>query len=293
MLRFLGLGSECVIDLAVDEQGRLRADALEAALRAIPGEPAIVLLCAGDINIGAYDRFEAIIPLAHACGAWVHVDGAFGLWANASEGFRHLLKGVEQADSWATDGHKWLNVPYDSGYAFVADSRPHRASMSLRASYLIHAEEARDPFDWNSEWSRRGRGVATYAAIRELGRRGIADLVGRCCRHAHALVTRIGALEGAEMMWEPRINQGLLRFPDPRPGATETDHDAHTDRVIAKIVETGRIFVGGTTWRGRRCMRISVCNWQTGEADVDLAVATVRDVLSGAGGTGGQGASQA
>jgi glutamate/tyrosine decarboxylase-like PLP-dependent enzyme len=280
VMRFLGLGSDCVIDLAVDEQGRLQPEALEAALRTIPGEPAIVLLCAGDINIGAYDRFDAIIPIAHAHGAWVHVDGAFGLWANASERFRHLLQGVEAADSWATDGHKWLNVPYDSGYAFVADSSAHRASMSLRASYLVHAEEARDQFDWNPEWSRRGRGVATYAALRQLGRRGIAELVERCCRHAHALVTRIGALEGAEMMWEPRINQGLLRFPDPRPGATETDHDTHTDRVIEKIVKTGRVFVGGTTWRGRRCMRISVCNWQTSEADVDTAVATVGDVLS-------------
>ena len=278
-LRFLGLGSECVQNLAVDAAGCLEPEALAAALKDVAGEPALVLLCAGDINIGAFDRFEEIIPLAHAQGAWVHVDGAFGLWVNASPKYRHLLKGVEQADSWATDGHKWLNVPYDCGYAFVADTRAHRASMSLRASYLVHAQEARDPFDWNVEWSRRGRGVATYAALRELGRNGIRELVERCCRHARGLVTGIGALAGAQMMWEPQINQGLGRFPDPSPGATEADHDARTDRVIAGIVQSGRAFVGGTTWRRRRCMRISVCNWQTSEADVAATISAVKGVL--------------
>jgi len=278
-LRFLGLGSDCVRDLAVDGQGRLLPAALEEGLAGADG-PAILLLCAGDINIGAYDRFRDLVPIARAHGAWVHVDGAFGLWANASPALRHLLDGVEDADSWATDGHKWLNVPYDSGFAFVADQAGHRASMSMRASYMVHAEEARDPFDWNPEWSRRGRGVATYAAIRELGRTGVADLVDRCCRHARALVAGMGALEGAEVMWEPMLNQGLLRFPDPAPGATETDHDAHTDAVIARIVATGKVFVGGTTWRGRRCMRISVCNWRTTEEDVAVAVEAVRSVLS-------------
>ena len=185
-LRFLGLGSGCVRNLPVNEAGCVEPETLQAALQDNAGEPTLVLLCAGDINIGAFDCFEELIPIAHAHGAWVHVDGAFGLWANASPRFRHLLRGVEQADSWATDGHKWLNVPYDCGYAFVADASAHRASMSLRASYLIHAEGARDPFDWNVEWSRRGRGVATYAAIRELGRGGIAELVDRCSRHAHA-----------------------------------------------------------------------------------------------------------
>jgi len=278
-LRHLGLGRGCVRDLPVDGLGRLEPEALRAALAQAKG-PAIVLLCAGDINIGAFDRFREVIPIARAAGAWVHVDGAFGLWAAASPALRHLLDGAELADSWATDGHKWLNVPYDSGFAFVADQAGHRASMSMRASYMVHAEEARDPFDWNPEWSRRGRGVATYAAIRELGRTGVADLVDRCCRHARALVAGMGALEGAEVMWEPMLNQGLLRFPDPAPGATETDHDAHTDAVIARIVATGKVFVGGTTWRGRRCMRISVCNWRTTEEDVAVAVEAVRSVLS-------------
>jgi glutamate/tyrosine decarboxylase-like PLP-dependent enzyme len=278
-LRFLGLGTECAQALAVDAEGRLEPATLEAALGELAGEPSLVLLCAGDINLGAFDPFDTLVPLAHAHEAWVHVDGAFGLWANASPRFRPLLKGVEGADSWATDGHKWLNVPYDCGYAFVADTQAHRQSMSLRASYLVHAEEARDPFDWNLEWSRRGRGVATYAAIRELGRKGIADLVERCCRHARSLVAGIGALEGAEVMWEPRINQGLVRFPDPAPGAEEADHDAYTDRVIAGIVASGRAFVGGTTWRGRRCMRISVCNWKTSEADVAATIGAVDEVL--------------
>ena len=278
-LRFLGLGRGSFTGLPVDGEGRVEPATLAAALAAAGDAPALVLLCAGDINTGACDDFEALVAVAHGHGAWVHVDGAFGLWANASPRYRHLLRGVGQADSWATDGHKWLNVPYDCGYAFVADAAPHRAAMSLRASYLTHAEEARDPFDWNVEWSRRGRAVATYAAIRELGRAGIADLVERCCRHAHALAAGIGAMAGAELMWEPRINQGLVRFPDPAPGATGQDHDARTDRVIAAIVDSGRAFVGGTTWRGMRCMRISVCNWRTSEADVAATLAAVAEAV--------------
>ena len=152
--------------------------------------------------------------------------------------------------------------------------------MSHRASYTIYVEDARDQIDWNPEWSRRGRGVATYAAIRQLGRRGIANLIDRSCRHAHTLVTRIGALAGAEMVWEPQVNQGLVRFFDMSPGATDADHDRRTDAVIAAIRETGEAFFGGTTWRGKRCMRVSVSNWQATDADVERAVATVRRVLS-------------
>ena len=278
-LRFLGLGHGCVTDLEADELGRLRPEALEQALAALDGAPAIVLLSAGDINMGAYDRFEEVIPIAHGHGAWVHVDGAFGLWAQASAAHRAKLRGAEGADSWATDGHKWLNVPYDSGYAFVADPVPHKAAMGLRASYMTHADDVRDQFDWNPEWSRRARGVASYAAIRELGRQGVADLVDRCCIHAKDLAAGIGAIPGANVMWAPTLNQGLIRFPDPAPGATEADHDAHTDRVIAAIVATGMAFFGGTTWRGLRCMRISVCGWRTSTADVQTAVQAVRQVL--------------
>ena len=279
-VRLLGFGTESVVDLPTDDHGRLPCDALGSALEAHADVPTIVVLQAGDLNIGAYDEFAELIPLARAHGAWVHVDGAFGLWVATSATHCHLLKGVELADSWTTDGHKWLNVPYDCGYAFVADSEAHRASMSHRASYTMYVEDARDQIDWNPEWSRRGRGVASYAAIRQLGRRGIANLVERSCRHAHTLVTRIGALTGAEVAWVPQINQGLVRFLDSSPGATDADHDRRTDAVVPAIRETGEAFFGGTTWRGKRCMRVSVCNWQTTDADVDRAVAAVQQALS-------------
>ena len=211
-VRLLGIGSDNVVDLPVNGQGRLESRDLSRGLQEHVRSPTIVLLQAGDINTGAFDPFDELIPIAHEYGAWVHIDGAFGLWAAASPKYQHLLTGVEQADSWATDGHKWLNVPYDCGYAFVADSKAHQASMSHRASYLTHDDVARDQIDWNPEWSHRGRGVATYAAIRQLGKQGVAELIERTCQHAHRLVTRIGALPGAELVWEPQINQGLVRF---------------------------------------------------------------------------------
>ncbi|HEX3742336.1 MAG TPA: pyridoxal-dependent decarboxylase [Bryobacteraceae bacterium] len=275
-LRLLGLGRGCVVDLPVDDAGRLPSAVLREALRATPGAPTIVLLQAGDLNIGAYDSFEELIPLAHEHGAWAHVDGAFGLWAAASPRYRHLLRGVERADSWATDGHKWLNVPYDCGYAFAADRDAHRAAMSHRAPYLTHAAEGRDAIDWTPEWSRRGRGVATYAALRQLGRGGVAELIERCCGHARRMVREMGVLPGAELLWEPAINQGLVRFRDPRG----LDDDAWTDRVIARVVHSGEAFFGGTTWRGKRAMRVSVCNWRTTDSDVDRAIAAVSGVLA-------------
>lgn len=278
-VRLLGLGVGNLLDLPVNDQGCLQADTLAQALAGQPNQPTIVFLQAGDVNTGAFDPFDALIPLAHRYDAWVHVDGAFGLWAAASPRYRRLVEGMEQADSWVTDGHKWLNVPYDCGYAFVAHPQAHCAAMSLRASYLPQAEEARDPIDWTPEFSRRGRGVASYAALRQLGRKGVADLIERTCRYAEQLVTRIGALDGAEMVWKPQINQGLVRFLDPRPGAGEADHDRRTDAVIAEILKTGEAFFGGTTWRGKRCMRVSVCNWQTTDGDIDRVVAAVRRAL--------------
>jgi glutamate/tyrosine decarboxylase-like PLP-dependent enzyme len=278
-VRLLGFGSDCLVSLPADDRGRLEARTLARALEARAREPMIVILQAGDLNIGAYDPFDELVPLAHKHDAWVHVDGAFGLWVNTSPRLRHLLSGARSADSWSTDGHKWLNVPYDCGYAFVAEPNAHRASLSHRASYLIHDEDARDQLDWTPEWSRRSRGVATYVAIRQLGRKGIAELVERTCRYAHELATRIGALEGAEMLWEPQINQGLVRFLDPGQDASEGDHAKRTDEIIGEIVRTGETFFGGTTWRGKRCMRISVCNWQTTDADVDRAVEAVKQVL--------------
>jgi aromatic-L-amino-acid decarboxylase len=167
-------------------------------------------------------------------------------------------------------------VPYDCGYAFVADPRPLHDAVSSHTSYRMLVGDARDQVDWNLEWSRRARGIATYAAIRGLGRRGIADLVDRCCRHAKALVTRIGALDGAEVLWEPTINQGLVRFLSARSAPTPADHDARTDEIIGRILKAGEAFFGGATWRGMRCMRVSVCNWQTSDDDVDRTVAAVQ-----------------
>jgi glutamate/tyrosine decarboxylase-like PLP-dependent enzyme len=279
-IRLLGMGLAQVEYLPADSQGQLPANALEQALQADSSTPAIVLLQAGDVNTGKYDSFETLIPIAKRHGAWVHVDGAFGLWAAASPRYRHLVKGVADADSWATDGHKWLNVPYDCGYAFIADANAHRASMSSDAAYLTHEGDARNPLDWTPEWSRRARTFPTYAALRQLGRNGVSELVERCCQHAHSLVMEIGGLPGAQLVSEPVINQGLVRFLDPEPGASETDHDRRTEEVIAAILASGEAFFGGTTWRGRRAMRVSVSNWLTSQEDVRRVVTAVARVLA-------------
>jgi glutamate/tyrosine decarboxylase-like PLP-dependent enzyme len=279
-IRLLGMGLSQVEYLPADSQGQLPANALEQALKADSSAPTIVLLQAGDVNTGKYDSFETLIPIAKHFAAWVHVDGAFGLWAAASSRYRHLVRGVADADSWATDGHKWLNVPYDCGYAFVANANAHRASMSSQAAYLTHDGDARDQLDWTPEWSRRARAFPTYAALRELGRNGVSNLVERCCEHAHSLVMEIGRLPGAQVVSEPVINQGLVRFLDPKPGASDTDHDRRTEEVIAAILASGEAFFGGTTWRGRRAMRVSVSCWLTSKEDVRRVVMAVAQVLS-------------
>lgn len=278
-VKLLGLGSANITRLPSDPTGRLAPATLREALEREPGRPTIVILQAGDVNCGIFDWFPELIAIAHQAGAWVHIDGAMGLWCNATNELRHLLTGVELADSWATDGHKWLNVPYDSGYAFVAHPEAHRAAMEHRASYLSHDDEARDPLDWTPEHSRRARGFATWAAMRELGREGIAELVVRCSRYAREIVTRIGALPDARAMWVSEINQGLVRFFVCEPGAMEEDHDEKTDQVIAAINATGEAFFTGTTWRSQRCMRVSVSSWRTTSDDVDRAVAAASRVL--------------
>jgi glutamate/tyrosine decarboxylase-like PLP-dependent enzyme len=279
-IRLLGFGSSNMHLLPTDDQGRLIPAALEEKLKESPESPTLVLLQAGDVNIGAYDSFAELIPIAKRYRAWVHVDGAFGLWANASPRFKHLVGGIETADSWATDGHKWLNVPFDCGFAFVSDPEAHRASLSIRAAYISQAADARDEMDWNPEWSRRSRCFPAYAALRQLGRKGMADLVERCCDCARDLVMGIGGLEGAEVVWEPTINQGLVRFLDPGPTATDQDHDRRTDKVIEAILQTGEAFFGGTTWRSKRAMRISVSNWRTSEADVERVVRAVKRAIA-------------
>jgi glutamate/tyrosine decarboxylase-like PLP-dependent enzyme len=281
--KLLGIGTANIVMLPTDARGQLQGDVLRAALSQDAAQPTIVVLQAGDVNCGVFDRFADLIPIAQKAGAWVHVDGAMGLWCNAVPELRHLLTGAELADSWATDGHKWLNVPYDCGYAFVAHPENHRAAMEHHASYLIHADDVRDQLDWTPDHSRRARGFATYAALRELGRAGLCDLVRRCCRHAYQIVTRIGALPDALAVCVPQINQGLVRFHDPRRGATEQDHDRRTDDVMAAINATGEAFFTGTTWRGKRCMRVSVSSWRTTEDDVDRAVAAAERVLVGFG----------
>src|SRR5215471_14902942 len=227
--RMLGLGTRAISALPCDAQGRLDPESLAAAFETSPAQPTIVVLQAGDLNVGAFDPFDQLIPISREREAWVHIDGAFGLWVGASAKHKHLLRGAEMADSWTSDGHKWLNTPFDCGYAFVADAAAHFSAFSHRTSYRFYTESARDEIDWTPEWSRRGRGVATYAALRQLGRAGVSELIDRTCAHAHALVTRIGSLPGAEMVWEPTINQGLVRFIDPRRSTTDEDHDRRTD----------------------------------------------------------------
>lgn len=278
-VRLLGFGSSHIVNLPTDALGRVFPDALERELQRNPGSPAIVALQAGEINTGSFDRFAELIPLAHAHNAWVHIDAAFGLWAAASPQHKHLVEGIEHADSWATDGHKLLNVPFDSGFAFVAHPEAHRAAMSHRAPYLIISSETRDQIDWNPEWSRRGRAFPAYAALRQLGRAGVAHLIDTCCAHARALTTRIGSLPGAEIASEPIFNQGLVRFLHPDSSATEIDHAKRTDEIIAAINASGEAFFTGSNWKGRRVMRVSVCNWRTSANDVDRAVAAAASAL--------------
>jgi glutamate/tyrosine decarboxylase-like PLP-dependent enzyme len=277
--RLLGMGTGCVETLPCDEAGRLRAHSLREALARNGGRPTIVVLQAGDLNRGAFDDFRTLIPIAREYGAWVHVDGAFGLWCAASPSYRWLLEGMDAADSWSTDGHKWLNVPYDCGYAFVRDAKAHYASMNVHSSYLVQGEGARDQVDWTPEFSRRARGFATYAALRQLGRGGVAELIDRCCSVAKALVDGIGSLPGAAALCEPLINQGMVRFFDPAPSATEADHDRFTDQVMAGVRATGEAFFTGTNWHGVRAMRVSVSNWQTTLSDVERVVDCVAGVL--------------
>jgi glutamate/tyrosine decarboxylase-like PLP-dependent enzyme len=278
-VRLLGIGERNIVDLPLDESERVRPETLENQLESMRGRELIVVLQAGDLNTGAFDHYAELIPLAHRYSAWVHIDGAFGLWAAASDRHRHLLDGFQQADSWATDGHKWLNVPYDCGYAFVAHPAAHRASMSHRAPYLVHHNDARDEIDWNPEWSRRARGFATYAALRQLGKQGVEQMVDRCCEHARGLVAGIGRLPGAEVLWTPVLNQGLVRFLAPGDETTAQDHDRHTDEVIQGLLADGQAFFTGTTWHGMRAMRVSVLNWQTTAADVTAAIDAVNRCL--------------
>ena len=277
-LRLLGHGTACIETLPVDVRGRVTPEGLSSALAA-SSDAAIVALQAGELNSGGFDPFDVLVPIAQKAGAWVHVDGAFGLWARVSPAYAPLAKGLELCDSWATDAHKYLNVPFDSGIAFVKDPSTQVAAMSVATSYLPESGAARSPIDWNPEFSRRARGFAVYAAIRELGREGIAALVERTCSHARDLVSGIGRLQRTDVLVLPAFNQGLVRFRSGRAGATETDDDAYTDSVIQRVNAGGEAYFGGVTWKGRRVMRISVCNWRASVDDIARTVCAVKSVL--------------
>jgi glutamate/tyrosine decarboxylase-like PLP-dependent enzyme len=257
-LGMLGLGRSRVVRVPVDGQGRMRAGAMPPL-----GGPAIVCLQAGNVNTGAFDPAEEICARAHAAEAWVHVDGAFGLWAAASPRYAHLVEGVAGADSWATDAHKWLNVPYDSGLAFVRDSTALKRAMSVSAAYLPQSEH-REPSHYTPELSRRARGVEIWAALRSLGRKGLSDLIERNCRLARRFADELQR-GGCEILNEVVLNQVLVSFGDA----------ARTREVIERVQQDGTCWCGPTEWQGRAAMRISVSSWATRDEDVDLSVAAI------------------
>ena len=266
-LRFVGIGASQIDVVPADRQGRMRADALRDALGAGEG-PVIVCAQAGNVNTGSFDPLDELADAASDAGAWLHVDGAFGMWAHASPRLRHLVTGIGRADSWACDAHKWLNVPYDSGLAFCAHPETHRAALGVQAAYLILAEEGaeRDEMDWTPEFSRRARGFAVYAALRELGRAGVAALVERCCDHARRFADELDGYDGARVLNDVVLNQVLVRFGD---------EDAVTRDVVRRVQEDGTCWLSGTTWQGKAAMRISVSNWRTTVEDVERSVAAI------------------
>ncbi|HWD70515.1 MAG TPA: pyridoxal-dependent decarboxylase [Solirubrobacteraceae bacterium] len=261
-LRLLGLGTPAKV--ASDQEGRMIPEALAHALSEVSG-PAIVCAQLGEVNTGAMDPIAAIADLCEARGAWLHVDGAFGLWAGASPVTRPLVAGFERADSWTTDAHKWLNVPYDSGIIVCAHPDIHRRAMTMQAAYLAQTEDVqrvRDGFDWTPEFSRRARGFPIYAALRVLGRSGVADLVERCCAMARTAAEGMRSIPGVEILNEVVLNQVLFRFED----------DARTDQALAEAQRAGRVWLSGTRVDGRSAIRLSVSNWQTDGEDVEQLI---------------------
>lgn len=258
-LGMLGLGRSRLIRVPVDGQGRMRADRLPEF-----SGPTILCLQAGNVNTGAFDPFTEICPVARAAGAWIHIDSAFGLWARAAPTLQHLVRGMELADSWATDAHKWLNVPYDSGIAFVRDADALRSAMAITAEYLPTQGAYRNPSDYTPELSRRARGVEIWAALRALGREGLVEMVERNCRQARRFAERLSAA-GYEILNEVVLNQVLVKFGD----------EPTTRRTIEAIQKDGTCWAGITVWQGRTAMRISVSSWATTDEDVERSVAAM------------------
>lgn len=266
-LQMLGLGSERVVRVPTDDQGRMRADQLRSTIAGIE-TPILVCAQAGNVNTGAFDPIPEIVSVTRDRPSWLHVDGAFGLWAAASTAHRSLVQGIELADSVSVDCHKWLNVPYDCGIAFVRDAPAHRAAMTLHASYYVTAHSAeRDNCDWVPEASRRARGFTVYAALRFLGRSGIEQLIDRCCLLAQRMAERLAKDPAVSILNDVVLNQVLVRFSDP----SGSDSDEFTAAVIRRVQEDGTCWLGGTTWHGMRAMRISISNWSTTERDIDAS----------------------
>jgi glutamate/tyrosine decarboxylase-like PLP-dependent enzyme len=263
--RMLGLGASRVKRIETDDQGRMRADRLALALKG-PSGPCIICAQAGNVNTGAFDPIIEIVALAKERGAWLHVDGAFGAWAAVSPELRHLVSGIAQADSIATDGHKWLNVPYDCGIALTAHPDAHRRALLLPAHYIQETKSERDPHEFTPEESRRARAVPVYAALRVLGRVGLREMVERCCRLAQRIAARLAERPQARILNDVVLNQVLVRFV---PDGDESRADDFTRRVIAAVQNDGTCWLGGTVWHGKAAMRISVSNWSTTEDDID------------------------
>jgi glutamate/tyrosine decarboxylase-like PLP-dependent enzyme len=271
-LQYLGLGRERVIRVPSDDAGRIRAEAFAAAVRGVDG-PMIAVAQAGHVNTGAFDPFPELVAVARERGAWLHVDGAFGLWARACPELAPLAAGVEGADSWAVDGHKWLQTPYDTGYAIVRDAAAHSRALGLGASYLVRATaDERRPSDFTPELSRRARGFPTWAMIRALGRRGIAEMVAHHCRLARRIAARLAAEPGIAVLNEVELNQMIVRF-----GAGESPErgDRLTGAVIEGVQRAGVCFAAGADWRGQAVMRLSVISGPMTEADADQSAESI------------------
>jgi glutamate/tyrosine decarboxylase-like PLP-dependent enzyme len=275
-VRMMGLGTRNVRAVEADDQGRICPKILEAVLEECHG-PTVVCAQAGNVNTGAFDPFVEVAALARAHGAWLHVDGAFGLWARAAPALRHLCTGAENADSWATDAHKWPGVPYDSGLVILRDAAAHRSLKTQRCAYA-GAETAahRDGFAWVPENSRRARGFVLYATLRHLGRRGVARIVEGCCAHARALATGLASIPDAHVLNDVVLNQVLCRFA-PQGIA---DLDAFNEAVAERIQRAGECWLGTTRWRDRTVLRLSVSNLETSNDDVALALASIRDAAT-------------
>jgi glutamate/tyrosine decarboxylase-like PLP-dependent enzyme len=271
-LRLLGFGAARLLVAEADAQGRMLPSSLADRLERCDG-PTIVCAQAGNVNTGAFDPFDELVPLTRAHGAWLHVDGAFGMWAAAVPELRARVRGIESADSWSTDAHKWLNVPYDSGIVCVAHPAAHRAAMSMTAAYLLRGPaEERNGMDWVPESSRRARAIPIYATLRALGRRGVSELVIRCCALATRMADRLREAPGITIQNDVVLNQVLVRFDDG-------DADL-TSAVIAGIQRDGVCWVGGTTWQGQPAMRISISGWCTREEDIDRSAESIVRALN-------------